>query len=66
MEKEVVMKKVIEIEFDDNFAPPAEFSKQDGSKCEPCPFFQRYEGYGAECSLLCDDRGKCPIKKFFN
>ena len=58
------MKKVIEIEFDDNFVPPEEFSK--GGKCEGCPFFQFYEDYGSECSLLCDDRGKCPIKKFFN
>lgn len=58
------MKKQIEIEFDDNFLPPECFSQS--GKCEGCPFFQFYEDYGAECSLLRDDRGKCPIKKFFN
>lgn len=59
------MKKVtIEIEVDDNFLPPEEFSK--GGECDGCPFFHRYDEGDAECSYVGDERCKCPIKKFFN
>lgn len=58
------MKKLIEIEFDDNFVPPEEFSK--GGKCDRCPFFHSYDDGDAECSYVRDECCKCPIKKFFN
>ena len=64
------MKKVtIEIEVDDNFMPPEEFhngtSNHKINPCASCPFFHWDDDYGAVCSYLCDDRGECPIKKYF-
>lgn len=58
------MKKLIEIEFDDDFMPPEEFTKCGG--CEGCPFFHVYDDDDAVCSYVGDERCKCPIKKFFN
>lgn len=58
------MKKLIEIEFKDDFIPPEDFSKS--GECEGCPFFHRFDEVDAECSYVGDERCKCPIKKFFN
>lgn len=67
------MKKLIEIEFNDDFVPPTEFSHSEG-KCEKCPFRVSYDGDYPVCLLrewyesyhriyLTDCA--CPIKKYF-
>ena len=65
------MKKVtIAIEVDDDFVPPEEFHNGTGNyvvnPCASCPFYHWSDEYGdAVCSYLNDDRGECPIKKYF-
>ena len=68
------MKKLIEIEFKDDFVPPEYFS-QSGEKCNQCPFYvpqdddypycllrEWYETYHRTFLTDC----KCPIKSHFD
>ena len=68
------MKKLIEIEFKDDFVPPAMFSQASGSKCEDCPFRIALDDDYPYCLLrewheiyhrtfIMD--GMCPIRKYF-
>ena len=68
------MKKLIEIEFHDDFVPPEQFS-QKGEACKQCPFYMSPDDDYPYCQLrewheyyhrvfLTDVA--CPIKKFFN
>ena len=45
------MKKLIEIEFHDDFTPPKRFSYQKGSACWRCPFFIEFDDDYPICSL---------------
>ena len=69
------MKKLIEIEFYDDFTPPNEFSQRSGSQCERCPFYRFYDDDYPTCGLqewneiyrrtIINDCA-CPIKKYFD
>ena len=63
------MKKLIEIEFDDDFVPPERFrgdtSLCDINPCAACPFFRWDDEYGEGWCSLGAETG-CPIKKYFD
>lgn len=66
------MKKLIEIEFMNDFMPPKEFSPEKDSKCRECPFYV-WDDFPYYCKLRewykfgrpIGDRS-CPIRKYFD
>lgn len=68
------MRKLIEIEFDDDFIPPETFENPETGeyidhRCYGCPFLVWNAEYDEGACVLLDidiDTNKCPIKKYFD
>ena len=69
---EIKMKKVIEIDFPDDFYPPEKFrgvtSIPDKNPCGLCLFFEWDDEYGEGYCRLSDNAEypNCPIRKYFD
>lgn len=64
------MKKVIVLDFPDDFIPPENYTEpvranDYKSPCQKCPFFQWDDDFGGMCNFPSDNEDYCPIKEYF-